>query len=375
MIRLGMIGCGTMAGSFLHGLRALEPRLQISAAVDIQAERAEKAVEGIPGAKAFTDYRDALEHVDAVIVALPHDLHHRVGLDCLAAGKHVLMEKPLANTETQCLELIHAAEASGRVLSVGYVMRHDPLWTEMGRLIREQVFGTVFHVSIWTEQLTDLTRGAWLGQRLRVGGGQLFSHGCHYIDLLLHWLGSPVSGTHIGTNLGTPWMEMEGTSNVAIRFASGALGYHFGTWGARGTKLGYAVHAHCTEGMLELNRREGTIVLHRDPSGGDLPALQAALEAGAQIESPSRTILMRQAPGGKATNAEVSEFLDCIETGKPPIANPRVALQSLRVIWKLYDAEERGIVADLRGLGLDEFVDAPILGGAGQAVDTATPRP
>jgi predicted dehydrogenase len=368
MIRLGMIGCGQMAGAFLHGLRELEPRLQITAAVDIKLERAERAAGAIPGARAFTDYREALDLVDAVIIALPHDLHHAVGLDCLAAGKHVLMEKPLANTEAQCLDLIRAAEASGRVLSVGYVMRHDALCTELGRLIREETFGTVFQVSIWTEQLTDLRRGAWLGQRLRVGGGQLFSHGCHYIDLLLHWLGRPVHGTHTGTNLGTPWMEMEGTSNVAIRFAGGALGYHFGTWGARGTRLGYAMHAHCTEGMLEMNRREGTIILHRDLTGGDLPALQAALAAGAQVDSPSRTILYQRQPTGKATNAEVTELLDCIETGREPIANPRVALQSLRVIWKLYDAEERGAVADLRGLGLDEYVDAPILGDAGQAV-------
>jgi len=368
MIRLGMIGCGNMAGAYLHGLRELEPRLRITAGVDIELERAQQATAGIPGARAFTDYREALDLTDAVIIALPHDLHHRVGLDCLAAGKHVLMEKPLANTEAQCLDLIHAAEAGGRVLSVGYVMRHDPLWTEMGRLIREQIFGDVIQVSIWTEQLTDLTRGAWIGQRLRVGGGQLFSHGCHYIDLLLHWLGAPMDGTHTGTNLGTPWMEKEGTSNVAIRFESGALGYHFGTWGARGSRLGYAVHAHCTEGMLELNHQEGTITLHRNPAGGDL-AMQKYEQSSEIAEGPTRQILMRRQPTGKATNAEVTEFLDCIETGRGPVANPRVALQSLRVIWKLYDAEERGAVADLRGLGLDEFVDAPLLGDAGQAVN------
>ena len=79
-----------------------------------------------------------------------------------------------------------------------------------------------------------------------LGGGQLFSHGCHYIDILLAWMGQPVSGTHLGTNFGTPWMEGEGTSNVSLKFANGALGYHFGTWGAKGTRLRYSFHAHCT---------------------------------------------------------------------------------------------------------------------------------
>ena len=368
MIRLGMIGCGKMAGAFLHGLRALEPRLSITALVDIDPAKAERAAESVPGAKTFTDYREMFDLVDAVIIALPHDLHHQVGLDCLTAGKHVLMEKPLANTEAQCLELIHAADASGLVLTVGYVMRHDPLWTEMGRLIREQVYGTVFQVSIWTEQFTDLTRGAWLGQRLRVGGGQLFSHGCHYIDLLMNWLGEPVEGTHIGSNLGTPWMEREGTSNMTIRFKNGTMGYHFGTWGARGSRLGYAVHAHCTEGMLDLNHEAGTITLHRNHTDGDLPALQAAIAAGAQVESGSQTVLYRKPPAGKATNVEVSDFLDCIETGRAPKVDARAALQTLRVIWRLYEAEDRGVLADLRGLGLDQFVDGPVVGEAGQAI-------
>lgn len=366
MIRVGMIGCGCMAGAFLQGLQELHDRMRVTALVDIDPAKLAAAAPHAPGARLSTDYRDVLGDIDAAIVALPHDLHHPVGLACLAAGVHLLMEKPLAITEAQCLELLHAAEAARRVLCVGYVMRHDPLWTEMGRLIREAVYGPAFQVSIWTEQYTDTSRGAWVADPRRNGGGQLFSHGCHYIDLLLHWLGRPVAGTHIGTNYGTPWMEMEGTSQVSIRFASGALGYHAGTWGARGSRLRYAVHAHCTEGMLELDHAARIITLHRDASGGDLPALQAALAAGAEIDSPGRTVLYRTPPTGKATNAEVEEFLVCIATGKEPVANPRTAMQSLRVIWRLYDAECRHAVADLRGLGLDEFVDGPVVGTAGQ---------
>ena len=51
-----------------------------------------------------------------------------------------------------------------------------------------------------------------------------------YRLLLLWFLGRPVKGIHLGTNYGTPWMEMEGTSNVAIEFEGGPIGYHFGTW-------------------------------------------------------------------------------------------------------------------------------------------------
>lgn len=368
MIRLGMIGCGTMARSFLAGLRELEPRLKIAALCDIDPAKLAAAAPAAPDAVAVTDYRQLLKSCDAVVIALPHDLHHSVAKACLEAGLHVLLEKPLANTEADCLDLIRVADATRRVLSVGYVMRHDPLWTRMGQYIREKTFGEVFQVSIWTEQFTDLSRGAWLGEAKRVGGGQLFSHGCHYIDLLLLWLGRPVEGTHVGTNRGTPWMEREGTSNVSLRFEGDVLGYHFGTWGARGSRLKYAVHAHCTDGLIELDHYASTITLHRDASGGDLPALKAEFARGATKQSPETTLLFHTFSSEKPTNAEVLDLLDSIEHGKRPATTAREALQSLRVIWRLYDAEHRRTIADLRGLGLDEFTDRPVLGTAGQAV-------
>ena len=351
MIRIGMIGCGSMSGSHKTTLAPLASRMQLTAFADIDLARAQKAAAEVPGAVVAADYHDILAHVDAVVVAVPHDLHYTIGMDCLKAGKHVMMEKPLALTERECRELIDADRSPHPVLMLGYVMRHDPLWCKFGDLLREETFGKVFHVSIWTEQYTDTSRGAWLGQASRVGGGQLFSHGCHYIDLLLHWLGDPVYGTHVGTNLGTPWMEREGTSDVSLKFASGATAYHFGTWGARGSRLRYSVHAHCTEGMLELDNAQGTITLHRDKSGGDLPALQALAAAGEELDGPSRVIVYRRpTAGGKAVVQQMEAFLDCVEHERKPDISATASLRSLQVIWKLYEAEENMVVADLRGI-------------------------
>ena len=351
MIQMGMIGCGSMSGSHCAALQPLAARMRFSAFADIDLARAREAAARFPGAVAVADYHALFDAVDAVVIAVPHDLHYRIGLDCLQAGKHVMMEKPLALTEAECCALIAADRSPHPVLMLGYVMRHDPLWRRLGDYLREETFGTVFHVSVWTEQYTDTSRGAWLGEARRVGGGQLFSHGCHYIDLLLHWLGEPVCGTHIGTNLGTPWMEREGTSDVSLKFASGATAYHFGTWGARGSRLRYAVHAHCTEGMLELDHAEGTITLHRSRSGGDLPALSALAAPGETLDNPALAVVYRRAgEGGKAVVQQMSAFLDCIEQERKPEISASASLRSLRVIWKLYEAEEQMRVADLRGL-------------------------
>jgi predicted dehydrogenase len=259
-----------------------------------------------------------------------------MGMDVLAAGKHLLMEKPLANSEAECLDLIRAAQAADVTLMVAYCMRFHPVVVEMERLLQAKTYGDLFQLSIWTEQHTQREPGSWIHRKATLGGGQLFSHGCHYIDILLAWMGDPVAGAHIGTNFGTPWMEGEGTSNVTLKFASGALGYHFGTWGARGTRLQYSFHAHCTAGMLEGQITQGRLVLHR----------------GAEEDEAGKETVLFTAEPGKHVQNELIHFVECLETGRRPLTDGVRSLQSLRVIWKLYAAEQQGVVADLRGLGL-----------------------
>ena len=339
-IRLGIIGCGGMGKSHQRNSPQLQDRLEWTSVADVLPERAQQAAEVTGARLAVTDYHDLLDNVDAVLIALPHHLHHPVGMECLRAGKHVLMEKPFANSEAECLELIHTAQAYDRVLMVGYCMRFHPLTMRMKELVDAKTYGDIFHMSIWTEQHTERPPGHWTRSARLLGGGQLFSHGCHYIDLLLWFLGRPLRGTHLGTHYGTPWMEKEGTSNVTMEFVAGPLGYHFGTWGAKGTRLGYSFHAHCTEGMIEAHITERKLYAHTK-QGTEL------LYDRAQDSTT------------KHTHVETAHFVDCIENRRTPLTDGPGSLQGLRVIWRLYEAERRGIVADLRGLGLDESWDQP----------------
>ncbi|NUQ16631.1 MAG: Gfo/Idh/MocA family oxidoreductase [Flavobacteriales bacterium] len=328
--RLALIGCGGMSRSHASRFFALADRLEIAYTVDIDEARAAAAAEILTGAKPATDYRAVLDDVEAALLVLPHHLHHPVTLDCLAAGKHVLVEKPMANTEAECLEMIEAAKQADRTLMVAYCMRFHPLVAKMKELLDQKYLGEVFQVSIWTEQHTQFPADHWASSAKTLGGGQLFSHGCHYIDILLWYLGAPLRGFHLGTNYGTPWMEREGTSNVTMEFESGVLGYHFGTWGAKGSRLRYSFHAHCTDGMIEA-----------DITGSKLRSIVGGEEK----------VLLECEPG-KHTEGEMAHFLDCLETGQQPLTSPEDSLQGLRVIWRMYEAEEQNRLADLRGLGL-----------------------
>ncbi|MHB1000218.1 MAG: Gfo/Idh/MocA family protein [Armatimonadota bacterium] len=332
MIKLGLVGCGGIGSYHTKALANLSDRMKITYAVDIDESRAKAAAEQL-GAKPAIDFRQVLEDVDAVLLSLPHYLHHPIGMECITAGKHVLMEKPLANTEQECLELIDAAKKAQIVLMVAYPWPYHPLGVAMKQILDEKTYGDVFQVSMWTEQYTHTPPDHWISSAVKLGGGQLFSHGCHYIDLLLRYLGNPVEGTHMGSNFCTPWMEKEGTSNVTIKFENDALGYHFGTWGAKGTRLGYSFHAHCSEGMIEMHMHSGRLILHQ---GND------------------EKVLFETIADDKFLMNETSHFIDCIQTGERPLTDGIRSLQSLRVIWRLYEAEQKGIIADLRGLGIDQ---------------------
>lgn len=345
-VRLGIIGCGGMGHSHEEGLKQLADTLELTCTCDIVEERAKEAAEALNAPRYFTDYKDMVDYVDAVLVVLPHELHFEVGTFFVRRGKHVLMEKPLCITEYECRTLMEAAEDNHVVLMTAYPVRYWPEVRKLKELIDSGEYGDLFHMSIWTEQYTNMSGSkAWGNSIKGLGGGQLFSHGCHYIDVLLWFLGRPVSGCHVGTNFGTPWMEREGTSDVAIKFESGAIGYHMGTWGARGTQHGYCFQLHTTKGMLEYSNRHKKILLYRN-IGGDIPRLE---------ENGGVEVLWQQDDTSKKTQFEIGHFIDCILRNKKPLTDAEGSLQGLRVIWKLYEAEEKGGVADLRGLGLDEF--------------------
>ena len=341
--RVGIIGCGGMARTHASRMSAVLDRVEVTAVVDLEQERAQAVADHLPNDPTVaTDYEAILDLVDAVLVVLPHHLHHPVTVRCLNAGKHVLVEKPMANSEQECLAMIEAANRNERVLMVAYCLRFHPPFLEFKEAIDSGDFGRVFQLSIWTEQLTQRDPDNWMCRADTLGGGQFFSHGCHYVDAMLWMLGKPVRGIHLGSNLCTPWMEREGTSNMCVEFESGALGYHFGTWGARGTRLGYSFHAHCEKGMIELNLAKGQ-VLHLETAEKHVPADEGPRQ---------KEVVLFEQKHAKPTEVEMAHFIDCIETGKSPLTDPVSSLEGLRVIWKLYEAEEAGTMADLKGLGL-----------------------
>ena len=347
-IRLAIVGCGFIADYHTKVFGELKDKIQVTGACDKNLESAQNVAKLLGVEHVTDDYKELFDHADAFLVALPHHLHYPVGMDIIGAGKHCLMEKPLALNEEECLSITHFADEKNVKLMIGYIMRFHPMVVELKRLIDEKVYGNFYQMSIWTEQYTWLPEGHWLAMAKPSGGGQFYTHGCHYVDLMLWMMGRPVKGAHMGTRLCTEWVELEGTSNAIFEFEEGRLGYHFGTWGAKGTRHSYCIHTFFEDGMVECCLNEGEMWIHQTK---DL--------ANYSEVSDEPELIFTCEPTSHLPKYELEYFADCVLNDVRPICDGGGAIQGNRVIWRMYEAEKRNIVADLSGLGLEDDWDKP----------------
>ncbi len=137
-VRVGVIGIGNMGWHHARVLSLLKDAELVGVA-DPDPKRGKLAVEQF-GCRWFPSYEELLGEVEAVCIAVPTLLHHRVGMACFNAGVHVLIEKPIAASQEEAAELIHAADAAGKLLQVGHIERFNPAFRELVKVVaNEQV--------------------------------------------------------------------------------------------------------------------------------------------------------------------------------------------------------------------------------------------
>ena len=132
-VRVGVIGIGNMGWHHARVLSLLRDAELVGVA-DPDAGRGALAVAQF-GCRWFPDYTELLGEVEAVCIAVPTLLHHRVGMAAMQAGVHVLIEKPIAATQEEATALIQAAETAGRLLQVGHIERFNPAFRELLKVV------------------------------------------------------------------------------------------------------------------------------------------------------------------------------------------------------------------------------------------------
>ena len=135
-VKVGVIGIGNMGWHHARVLSLLKDAELVGVA-DPDTDRGKLATEQFD-CRWFADYRDMLPEVEAVCIAVPTLLHHAVGLACLEAGLHVLIEKPIAASQEEASALIAAASRNGRLLQVGHIERFNPAFRELIKVVANE---------------------------------------------------------------------------------------------------------------------------------------------------------------------------------------------------------------------------------------------
>ena len=135
-VKVGVIGIGNMGWHHARVLSLLKDA-QLVGVADPDPDRGQLAKEQF-GCGWFADYREMLSEVEAVCIAVPTLLHHAVGLACLDAGLHVLIEKPIAASQEEASALIAAASRNGRLLQVGHIERFNPAFRELIKVVANE---------------------------------------------------------------------------------------------------------------------------------------------------------------------------------------------------------------------------------------------
>jgi UDP-N-acetyl-2-amino-2-deoxyglucuronate dehydrogenase len=225
-LRLALVGCGAICEWHRMAIRAV-PDIEITATVDIDRGRA-AAVAAAYGARAFASLDDALatDTFDAVDVMLPHDLHEAAAVQCFAAGKHVLLEKPMATTLDACERILAAARRAGTVFMLA---ENAQYWPEI-LLAREQIAGGAIgdvitaQAHLFFPPLDAFYGGdrPWRMRKSRTGGGICIDTGSHYIRPLRMWMGEI---DEVVAAMERPYAQMEGESlaRALFRFRSGCV--------------------------------------------------------------------------------------------------------------------------------------------------------
>jgi predicted dehydrogenase len=144
-LRVGVVGCGYWGSKHIRVLDATEGVAQV-VLIDNRPDRLQKLARGFKAAVGFNDLEPALSHVDAVVVATPPSTHVAVALQAIDAGKHVLVEKPLALTTADALRLVNAAAAARVILMVGHTFEYNPAVRKLRELLRGGELGELYYL-------------------------------------------------------------------------------------------------------------------------------------------------------------------------------------------------------------------------------------
>ena len=234
-LRIALAGCGGVVRRYRKTYRSL-PGVQIVVTVDVNEQEARDAAAELGAARVSTDFGAVLENdVDAVVISTPNHLHREHAVAAFEAGKHVLLQKPMARTAAECDAILAAQKRSGKTLGVYMNLLDHPLFRDLRRLLSEGKLGDVALYSARLAHRGGLGWGGvgqnWRASRAVTGGGSFIQLGVHYQHLMRWLLGQDVVGVQaMATNFACHQLEGDDLMLAQYRLSKGSFGEIQTSW-------------------------------------------------------------------------------------------------------------------------------------------------
>lgn len=237
---IGIIGSGGIAQAcHMPAYAAMPDKCELVAVADLNRQTAESAAEKFKVPNAFTDYREllALDGVDAVSIGTPNAFHKQPTVDALKAGKHVLVEKPMAMNAAECKEMIRAQRESAKVLQVALQWRFSGAARFMRKYIESGRMGDIYYARAQALRRRGVPGWGVFIDKEKQGGGPLIDIGVHILDFVLYLMEYPkpvrVSGSTYQAMGADPkywnaWGDYDRTKFTVEDFAVGLIRFENG---------------------------------------------------------------------------------------------------------------------------------------------------
>lgn len=347
MVRFGIIGCGMIARFHAAAIAEL-PGAEL-VALQSRKEANADAVKQAVGSDAtyYPTVEALLKHpnLDVVILCTPSGNHLEPALLATAAGKHIVVEKPLEITLERCDALIAACQKHGVKLCTIFPSRFADANVTVKQAVEAGRFGRLTlgetTVKWWrTQQYYD--GGGWRGTWKLDGGGAYMNQAIHNVDLMYWMMGDIVEVTGMTGTLAHERIEVEDVGVATVRFKNGALGVMEATTSAY-------------PGLLkktEIHGTKGTVIVEQD----DVLLWEFEKET-AKDRSIREKFAKRVGGGGGASNPaaisykghmeQLKDFLKAIQTGRAPLVDGAEGRKSVEIILAIYKSAKTGKTVEL----------------------------
>ncbi len=347
-IGFAIVGTGMIARFHTKALAEI-PDARIAAAVSRSAATGQAFVDEIalPDCPVFTDLGEALKApgVDAVIITTPSGAHREPALLAAAAGKHVVVEKPLEITEERCAAIIGACDRAGVKLCTIFPSRFGDANLALKSAIDAGRFGriTLGETSCkWWRSQAYYDEGGWKGTQALDGGGALMNQAIHNVDLLLWMMGDATHVSGFTATLAHERIEVEDTGVAVIRFRSGALGVIQATTSVHpGYPKRIAIHGD--KGSVEIEQDD---VIRWDMSSETEEDRATKLRFAAKVGA-SGGAADPKAISSEGHRRQLADFVEAIRNNRVPKVDGREGRKSVELIRAIYQSNATGRVVEL----------------------------